>query len=800
MPRWLKILSVVLVLILILAAATALWIHRTLTGSLPALDGELEVAGLAEAVSIERDALGVPTLRGENRLDLARALGFLHGQERFFQMDLMRRRAAGELAELFGAPALGVDRAARVHQFRRRAARVVEGQSRRHREIMMAYTEGINSGLRALGEKPVEYVLLRLEPEPWLEEDSVLVVLAMYFTLNGGSVAGESTRGLLRDLLPEEMAAFLSPPGTEWDAPVVGEAFTTPPIPAAVSALAGPVPASEMRFESNELEEQALAGSNNWAVAGSRTAHGRAILANDMHLGMAVPNTWYRVMLEWPGGDGCGSRHRMVGVTLPGSPAVIVGSNTRVAWGFTNSQGDWSDLVIVETDPEDSDRYRTSDGYREFESHTESITVRDGETEGLDIRSTIWGPIIDHDHLDRPRAQRWIAHDAEAVNLGLVDLEHVATVREAQEVANRTGIPPQNFVVVDAEGSIGWTIVGRIPRRVGFSGHTPESWADGTRSWEGWLDAEEYPRIIDPVDGLIWTANARVVDGEMLKILGDGGYVLGARAQQIRDHLRELDQPDEAMMLAVQLDDRALFLEPWRDLVIEILGDEAVARHPNRKRFRDLVLDTWTGRASVDSAAYRLVRAFRSFTFEKVYGRLTAPCEAADERFSIHRIGQWEGPLWRMVTEQPEHLADPDYGSWSDLLLGVVDSTIEYFDNETGASLEERTWGERNTLMMQHPLSRAVPTLSGWLDMPREPLPGDSKMPRMQSPGWGASERLAVSPGHEEDGYFHMPGGQSGHPMSPHYRAGHEAWTKGDLTPLLPGPTETVLTLLPPVE
>ena len=800
MPRWLKILGVVLTLIITLAAATALWIHRTIAGSLPQLDGEVEMAGLAAAVTIERDALGVPTLRGENRLDLARALGFLHGQERFFQMDLMRRRAAGELAELFGAAVVGADRAVRFHQFRKRAARVVEEQSRPHRALMAAYTEGVNGGLQVLREKPFEYVLLRLEPAPWREEDSVLVVLAMYLNLNGGSAAGESTRGLLHDLLPEEMSAFLSPPGTEWDAPMIGEAFATPPIPAAGSTLEGRVAVSDNRFESNGIQERALAGSNNWAVAGSRTAHGRAILANDMHLGMAVPNTWYRVMLEWPAEDGCGPMHRMVGVTLPGSPVVVVGSNTRVAWGFTNSQGDWSDLVVLERDPENADRYLTSSGYRAFEDHTETILVRDGKAEDLDIRSTIWGPVIDHDYLSRPRAQRWIAHDVEAVNLGLLDLEHVDTVREALEVANRTGIPPQNFVSADSEGSIGWTIAGRIPRRVGFTGHTPESWADGTRSWEGWLDADEYPRIIDPADGLIWTANARVVDGEMLKILGDGGYDMGARAQQIRDHLRELDHPDEAEMLAVQLDDRALFLERWRDLVLEILTDDAVVGNPRRQQFRDLVELTWTGRASVDSVGYRLVRAFRSFAFEKVYGRLTAVCEEADERFSIYRLGQWEGPLWRLVTERPEHLLDPEYESWPDLLLAVVDSTIEYFGDEAGETLAERTWGERNALLMQHPLSRAVPALSGWLDMPREPLPGDSQMPRVQSPGWGASERLAVSPGHEEDGYFHMPGGQSGHPMSPHYRAGHEAWTRGEPTPLLPGSTETKLALLPPAE
>jgi penicillin amidase len=168
-----------------------------------------------------------------------------------------------------------------------------------------------------------------------------------------------------------------------------------------------------------------------------------------------------------------------------------------------------------------------------------------------------------------------------------------------------------------------------------------------------------------------------------------------------------------------------------------------------------------------------------------------------DDGFNIYRIHQAEGPLWRLVTEQPAHLIDPSYESWREGLLAVVDSTIEYYETEIGGDLAAQTWGARNTLSMRHPLSRAVPVLGRWLDMPRRALPGDSNMPRVQSPGWGASERLAVSPGREDEGYFHMPAGQSGHPLSPYFGAGHDAWVEGRPTPLLPGPPETVLTLAP---
>jgi penicillin amidase len=379
----------------------------------------------------------------------------------------------------------------------------------------------------------------------------------------------------------------------------------------------------------------------------------------------------------------------------------------------------------------------------------------------------------------------------------MLGLEHVATVPEAFAVANRAGIPPQNFVCADVDGNIGWTIIGRIPRRFGFSGRVPTSWADGSHGWDGWLTPEDYPRVINPENGIIWTANARVVSDEMLKTVGHGGYDLGARARQIRDDLLALENPDEMAMLAVQLDDRALFLERWRSFLLELLDGEAVGEDRKRGDFRELIETTWTGHASIDSQAFRFVRAFRSFAFERVYGRLTAECEAADQGFNIYRIQQAEGPLWRLITEQPAHFRDPETASWREELLEIVDSTISYYETENGGQLADQTWGARNMLAMRHPLSRAVPALSRWLDMPRRPLPGDSDMPRVQSPGWGASERLAVSPGREAEGYFHMPAGQSGHPLSPFFGAGHDAWEEGLPTPLLPGTTEFVLTLVP---
>jgi penicillin amidase len=321
------------------------------------------------------------------------------------------------------------------------------------------------------------------------------------------------------------------------------------------------------------------AGSNNWAVAGAFTADGGALVANDMHLGLQVPNIWYRAALSWP--DAAGER-RLAGVTLPGTPTLVAGSTGVVAWGFTNTMGDWNDVVVIEVDPADAGIYRTPDGPRRFEPVTETIAVKGAAAATLDVIGTIWGPIIGRDHRGRPLALRWVAHDPEAVNLELWRIESARTVDEALTIAAGVGIPAQNLVVADRSGRIAWGVMGRIPRRAGFDGRLPGSWADGTRRWDGWLEPAEYPRLVDPPSGRLWTANARVVDGAALALIGDDGYDLGARAGQIRDGLMAIERATVADMLRVQLDDRALFLERWRTLLAGILTDAAVAGSPPR--------------------------------------------------------------------------------------------------------------------------------------------------------------------------------------------------------------------------
>ena len=791
------VLAAVAVLAVLVVLSAALWVRHQLRASLPQLGGERSLPGLSAEVTVERDGLGVPTIRASNRLDAARALGFLHGQERFFQMDLMRRKAAGELSEVFGAAALEADSGIRVHRLRDVARRTMASATPRDRAILEAYAAGVNAGLSTLGAVPFEYLLVRQKPAAWTAEDSVLVPLAMFIELHRPGGRRELSLGLIHDLLPPRLAEFLTRPGSEWDAPLVGEPMAALPIP-------GPE-VFDLRQETiarrplpwGGLAERQPRGSNNWAVAGTHTADGRAWLANDMHLGLSVPNTWYKAAMVLPHG-------RVDGITLPGVPAFVVGSTGRIAWGFTNGYIDWHDLVIVETDPDDPEVYRTPEGPRRFEHHREVIRVAGGEDAALDVRWTVWGPVLfDEDHRGRPLAFAWTGHRPDAIDVGIVGLETAKNVDEAIAVAHRAGIPPQNFVVADADGRIAWTIIGRIPKRIGpqggipgdppgeIPGEIPASWADGTRGWNGWLAPEEVPRVVDPPSGRVWTANTRVVDGPALARVGDGGYWLGARARQIRDGLFALDKATPEDLLAIQLDDRALFLARWRQLLLQTLESSSGPRG----EMRDLVEKGWTARASIDSVGYRLVRELRLEVRNRVFEAIVARCAAADERFDLSELRQIEGPLWTLISERPAHLLDPRYESWDDLLLASADAVLARHEGEP---LAERTWGERNTTRIRHPLSAALPAFARrWLDMEPRPLPGDVDMPRLQGPSFGSSERIVVSPGREEAGYFHMPAGQSGHPLSPHYGDFHEAWEEGRPMPFLPGRTVHTLELTP---
>jgi penicillin amidase len=784
-----------LALLVVIAGLTA---YLTLRASLPQLDGEVVSAGLRAPATIERDSGGTPTIKASSRRDLAYATGFAHGQDRFFQMDLMRRAAAGELAELLGPSVVETDKQLRVHDFRQVSRQVVAQATPSERAVLDAYVMGVNDALERADARPWEYLLLRTEPSPWLPEDSILAAFSMYLSLTDVSGTAELARAQLHEALPPQLFAFLHPLGTEWDAPLVGSPWRVAPIPGPeVYDLRTSSSTREVALvheaSSLPLEEDPVIGSNSWAVARSHAANGNALLANDMHLGLRMPHVWYRARLIVTGGS---DARDLVGVTLPGLPMLVVGSNGKVAWGYTNSHGDWTDLVVVETDSSQAGRYLVGESSEPYVVRRESIAVRGATPVEFEVKATRWGPLVSHDDAGRPLALAWTAHDPIATNFGMLAFETAASAEALLDAANRAGGPVQNVVAADAQGHIGWSLMGKIPVRTDYDPTMPASRRDSARGWTGWRRPEEYPRVVDPAAGRIWTANARVLDAETwLAFPGEGDYDLGARAAQIRDSLFALDDASAEDMAKIQLDDRALFLARWRDLLLELLDREAVANRQARAQARDLV-QKWSAHAAVDDAGYRLVRAFRLQVRKDVFDTLTVPARARYPGTMFTPSTQFEGALWQVVTQRPAHLLDPRYARWEDALLAAFDAALESLAKECG-EVSSCTWGRQNTLNMRHALSRAMPYASRWLDMPAAQMPGDSNMPRVVAPQFGASERLVVSPGNEAEGLFQMPGGPVDHPLSPFYGAGHAEWVRGEPLPLLPGATRHTLGLMP---
>jgi penicillin G amidase len=807
-------------------------VHVVLRGSLAELDGDVHPLGVVAPVTLDRDARGVVTVEAANRVDLAYGTGFAHGQDRFFEMDLSRRLAAGELAELFGKAALEQDQKARLFRFRSVARAALQQSTPEQRAVLEAYARGVNAGLASLRARPWEYWLLGSVPVEWRPEDTVLVSHAMWWDLQYSGIDREIVRLQINERLhgPECEGGwkcglqFLYPARTEWDAPnapvgVVNAAAVGSSAGEGAGGVAGSVgekgiaagvdaggrggdgtvagkgvfaiPPPEVLDVRGGSSARALPaavlphmtadmgiGSNNWAVAGRFTTTGAALVANDMHLRARVPIIWYRARLRVKA-SGTQPALDLNGVTLPGAPFMVAGSNGHVAWGFTNSYGNWMHVEKAACSAAGAVQH-------------EEIAVRGAPAVSFPVKSGPAGVLYRRE----PDGSScwfvsWLAQQAAATNLNLMSLERVTSVAAAVMLAPALGIPHQNWVVGDREGHIAWTIAGRIPA------DSAAARDDGAVIWS---TPQTHPRIVDPEIGRIWTANARATDDPTQQAAIGGvdtslgaDYDLPARARQIRDDLLALPgQAAPADMLRIQLDDRALFMTRWRGLILELLDADAVAHHPQRQEFRQLAAD-WDAHASVDSVGYRLVRGFHDRVAQSTWIMILNSL-ALDPGQAASVPARFDATVWLLMKERPLHMLASTYSDWHQFLLTQVDGTITDLHTSC-AQLQSCTWGSRRPVQIRHPLSSAIPLLSGLLDMPQMQLPGDHDMPRVQDGPIGASERFAVSPGHEDQGYIHLPGGQSGHPLSPYYRAGFTDWARGIATPFLPGVSQHRLTL-----
>lgn len=767
---------------IIISALVGLSGYVAIQGSLPKLEGSFSHNALESGVRIDRDINGLVTISSNSRNDSAFALGFVHAQERFFQMDLLRRYAAGELSELFGETSLNHDQQTRLLRFRSLAKDVLMNLTELERDILNNYTLGVNRGLSDLRVRPFEYIILRKAPIAWQPEDSVLVLYSTFLKLQNNEGSRERSLSIMKTQLSTDWYEFLTPKGGNWDSPISGNKFATP----------DNVPANSWPFEINEQSsikppEHQTQSSNSWAIGGSKSKTEAAIIANDIHLEIGVPNTWFRA--SWKVKD-----RWVAGATLPGMPSVIVGTNEHIAWGLTNSFGDWSDLVILETNPSNM-IYQTPEGWENFKVFDETIRVSDQAPVKISVKYSRWGPVIGKDNSERLIALKWVALDPLGTNFQFLNFEKANNVDQALTIASSAGVPHQNFVVADKQGNIGWTIMGKIPNRIGFDGSQPESWANGNKYWKGYIPKNQYPSIRKNNEGILWTANNRTVFGSDLSKIGDGGYALGARATQINDKLISGDTFNESQLLEIQLDNRAIFLERWHSLLLAILNENT--DHPLNREAIEL-LQNWQSRSDKESAAYLIVKEFRENVINGTIGQIYQRLEDSNPGFKTTTISQRvEYPTWQLISKRPEHLIPGGYNSWGEFFQKTANQTLLEITKNQTLKLSDQTWGNHNQLIAKHPLSKLLPGFENLMDMPITMLNGDDYMPHVQSKSFGASLRMVVSPGQENTGIFHMPTSQSGHPLSPYYRNGHQDWVEGKPSSFLPGSSEWNLTFWP---
>ncbi len=772
-----------------------------LHASLPDLDGTINITLLNQSVKIERDAQGIPTIHAKHRQDTAFALGYLHAQERFFQMDLLRRSASGKLAELLGDGAIESDLKVKLHRFKQRAQQALRKLPKAHYAALMSYANGVNTGIEALTNDPYQYLLLGQLPEPWETEDSLLCIYAMYFDLNDELGDREVSLAILKDELPQEWFDFLTPKGGVWDAPMDGEASTKVPLkipdtklPDDLLALfSAKIQTTQAQNGSHQAQAKSdflfgpnsnfLAGSNSWAIDASLTPSSAAMLANDMHLTLRVPNIWYRA--SWYLDDG----RRVTGVTLPGVPAMVAGSNENIAWGYTNSYGDWGDVIVLKMN-EDNTQYKTVDGWKNFELFDHLVASSTGPSKEHITLETDFGPVIGKNHKGEFMAHQWLAYGDQAVNLNILELEKSQSLAEALIVAPTMGLPPQNIVIADSEGHIGWTIAGPMPKRGEHD------------QWQGVQLASDYPTISNPEKHRIWTANNRLVSGKKLLKIGFEGGDLGARAQQVRNGLLAKDQFNEMDLLAIQLDNRSVFLQRWQRLLLTTLesADAQVVESP-KSASQLLMIDALKSetdlRASPDSVAYGFVRAFRKEVVNQTVGWIfdAYKYKYPDlfKRSSVDKLIEY--PAWEIISKKPEHLLPEGHDNWNSFILASAQKVYDEMTQNGQINFVQQTWGNKYKVDIRHPLSAAIPGLGLLLDMPDSPLTGDDNMPKVLGSDFGASMRMVVSPGQEQNGIMHMPAGQSSHPLSAYYSKGHQDWVDGKASAFLPGKTKWTLEL-----
>ena len=794
-----------LVSIAVVAAGAFLWLR----GSLPDIDGDRSLPGLAAPVEVIRDEHGIPHIEAETEEDALFALGFVHAQDRMWQMEMNRRIGGGRLAEVLGAAALETDRLTRVLGLRHRAKAALDHLRPVSERRIDAYVRGVNAWLETRGGPlPPEFLVLGFEPEPWTAEDSALVPKNMSLDL-----AREWTRDWMRMRLSKVLTRdriidFYTPyradkprgvvPGRSGTSSAAAPAGGGPVRPSR-SMAAGPPGdeplAVEMAVSDRTISRILFAplrpgghlGSNGWVVDGTRSSSGKPLLANDPHLGLTAPSVWYLAHLSWPGTD-------VVGATLPGMPGVVLGHNGRIAWGFTNTGPDVQDLFVESVDPLDESRYLAPGGWRTFDVRRERIRVKDGEDVVLEVRESRHGPVLgdmsrapgEHDRSDQVLSLAWTAlrDDDLTLQAGL-GLAHahdwesfVANVRDFHS-------PQQNVSYADVDGNIGFIAPGLIPIRRGRPderpGTMPRLGWEADHDWQGFVPFEELPRVYNPPGGTIVTANHQVVSDDYphhLTFEWAGGY----RAQRIMEKLAERERHDVASFRALQQDRISLFA---RALLPRLRGVAVPPRVGGTAVRARALLDGWDGSMDPDRPEPLV---FHAWIWE--FARLVSTDELGS-----HQRDAWgrKGPFIQRVLEERGVWCDIVHTAavetCDEMLARALVAATDRVASEHGDDPDTWRWGDEHLAVAEHRPFADTPlaplfNLSGPAPgsmyainaFSFSPLEDERPFASTHGPGFRAVYDLADL----GRSLFVHSTGQSGNILSPWYRSMEQDWRGGE--------------------
>jgi penicillin amidase len=774
-----RLFILLFVLAMILMAGGYIYLRR----SLPVAEGEIALNGLNAPVEVLRDRFGIPHVFAQSERDAHFALGFLHAQDRLWQLEMNRRIAAGRLAEVVGRSGLETDRFMRTLGVQRAAHANVRNLDADTRQHLDAYAAGINAFLATDPLLPLEFLMLRVKPQPWTPEQSVAWLKMMAWDL-GGNWRNELLRMRLAKTLPlARIHEFLPPyPG---DAPpeIVepGKLYEGLEQESTRVAKNGDVPYfSEAEAERNRVRPH-FSGSNSWVVSGARSASGKPLLANDPHLGLNAPPVWYLAHLHAPGLNA-------IGATLPGVPGIIIGRNERIAWGFTNTGPDVQDLYLEKLDT--AGNYLTPQGPRAFTVIPESIAVKGEGPDNLLVRVSRHGPVISdvvRGALDlTPRghamALAWTALAEDDLTLqAALKVGRARNWSEFQSALRDLHAPQQTVTYADGEGNIGFVAAGRVPVRKAennLKGLAPALGWDARYDWTGYLAFEQLPRVFNPPGGLVVSANHKITAPDYKPHITTE-WQPPYRARRIEELLLALGKHDPASFSRMQLDTVSLAARELLPLLLPTRPKTDEAREALR------MLATWDGTMAAGRPEPLILTAWWRELARALY---------ADE------LGDAFRPNWSSrAVFMAKALSD---AAWCDdvrtrpqetceqQLSDSLEAALTDLKKRYGVDLEQWKWGEAHFAQHRHrPLSRQ-PWLARFFEI-RVPSGGDAYSINVGRSDFNdeaapfanrhaASYRAIYDLADPQASLFIHSGGQSGNPLSPHYRAFAEPWARGE--------------------